>query len=275
MIRPTILWVDLRVQSNTKHVEEILSPLWNVCRENDTDNIADRISQVEPLCLIFDYDYPDHERLSGLRETKRRFPWVPILMLTKQHCESLAIWAFRVGVRDYLHSPVQEEELVSRVKLLSSLLTKTEAPRRRIGHLASQHLPAPPACETTAAEGKRPGKDSLNEVGPRKAIAYIESHLGDTISLDEIATHCGMGPFAFSRAFKKEFGTTFQEYVIRRRVDKAQELLQTSRISVTEVAQSVGFGDLSHFIRTFRRLSRCSPTAYRKKNFPEGQPDRA
>jgi AraC-like DNA-binding protein len=67
----------------------------------------------------------------------------------------------------------------------------------------------------------------------------------------------------FSRVFKLTHGTTFQEYVLRRRISQAIRLLQNPSASVTDICYTVGFNDQSYFTRTFRRYIGTSPTTYR------------
>jgi AraC-like DNA-binding protein len=176
-------------------------------------------------------------------------------MLTEQHCEHLAIWAFRVGVRDYLHSPMTNQDLIDRVEFLSTIPTQPRGPQHRVNPLLLQPPPTGLCCVVGSA--KRPA-------GVTQALSYIESRLGQRITLRQVAEACGFTSFAFSRAFKKELGITFQEYLVRLRIDRAQRLLADPRMSVTAVAGAAGFGDLSHFSRTFRRYVGTSPSDYRR-----------
>ena len=72
-----------------------------------------------------------------------------------------------------------------------------------------------------------------------------------------------MDPFAFSRAFRREQGTTFRDYLMRLRIESAAAQLRTSDKSIVDVGCSVGFNDPSQFARLFRRHMGVTPTAYR------------
>jgi len=243
---------------SSRQLEEMLTSFCDVYREANPGWISSTISRLGPQLLIFDYDYPDPAGLKTLQQTKIEFPSIPILMLTEQHCEHLAVGAVRVGVRDVLHSPPQKEELIERVKILSRIQIHSDDPTNRVNPLALQPIPVEACCAPLA---KPPSSI-------RRALSYIEMHLGERITLSDIADSCGLTTFAFSRAFKKEFGITFQEYLIRLRIDKAQQLLANPRLSVTDVAGAAGFGDLSHFTRTFRRYVGTSPSTFRKDEDP-------
>jgi AraC-like DNA-binding protein len=252
--RPRVLWIDLRVGSDDRHLEEMLVPFCELFRETHLGLTASTITDVQPQVLVFDYDYPDLLRLRELAEIKTQFPSLPILMLVEQRSEGLAIWAFRTGVRDYLHSPVQAKELIPRIRVLSEFWERPRDTTRRLNVLASQAALTDSDCLAPA------GRTSSS----RRALAYVDGRLAERISLQDVAEHCGLGTFAFSRAFRKEVGITFQEYLARRRIDRAQQLLLNPLLSITEVAHGAGFGDLSHFNRTFRRYVGSSPSVYRK-----------
>ncbi len=82
------------------------------------------------------------------------------------------------------------------------------------------------------------------------------------------ASLCSLGLFQFSRAFKRERGMTFQEYITRSRIRQAATLLRHLYAPVTDV----GFNDLSHFSRTFRRYVGIRPSEYRHGTWPPAPP---
>ena len=258
MTRPLVLWIDLRVTSVNSQLERILAPRCRVHRETRAELVAAAIAGTRPHFLIFDYDQTDPDRLHTLQVTKREFPALPILMVALEHCESLAIWAFRSGVRDYVAGRPEDEEIISSIEMLAAIVAQPDRVEGRVQR---------PSVDW-ARSGGSPGIPLSTPSSPRRAIEFIDAHLDERITLEDIARYCGLGPFAFSRAFKKEYGITFQEYVVRRRINRARRLLADYRMSVTKVAEAAGFGDLSHFIRTFRRYVGRSPTAFRKLERP-------
>ena len=255
MTKPIVLWIDLRLGNPSRHLEYSLTSLCEVYRETNTEWILSTIPKLAPQLLLFHYDYPDLVGLKTLQETKILFPALPIIMLTEHHSERLAVWAFRVGVRDYLHSPPPTEELVERVRMFSQIPVQPDGPKPRVNPLAMQPIPTEACCVPAAKQ----------RVNIKRSLSYIDTHLSERITLNDIADSCGLTTFAFSRGFKKTFGITFQEYLIRLRIDRAQQLLANPRLSVTEVAGEAGFGDLSHFTRTFRRYVGTSPSSYRRR----------
>ncbi|HAX50535.1 MAG TPA: DNA-binding response regulator, partial [Lachnospiraceae bacterium] len=74
----------------------------------------------------------------------------------------------------------------------------------------------------------------------------------------------GFNPTYFSSLFKKETGTTFMEYLLEIRLNKAKELLKETNLSVAAICERVGYTDLKHFQKIFKREMEVSPNQYRK-----------
>lgn len=98
----------------------------------------------------------------------------------------------------------------------------------------------------------------------RRAIAYIQEHFDAPLTREEVARYVGVSPGYFSRSFRKEAGVSFQEYLNRYRIYQARALLSEGRSSVTEVAYSVGFQNVSYFCQVFRQEVGVSPRMYQK-----------
>jgi AraC family transcriptional regulator len=92
----------------------------------------------------------------------------------------------------------------------------------------------------------------------------VEAGLHRTLTLDELAATAHLSPYHFSRAFRTTTGLPPYAFVTARRMDRARLLLSTTGLTVDVVAAKVGFGNLSHFRRTFRRHHGVVPSAIRK-----------
>jgi AraC family transcriptional regulator len=93
----------------------------------------------------------------------------------------------------------------------------------------------------------------------QRAIAYIQEHLDQGLSLDEIATEVNLSAYHFSHLFKQSTGLAPHQYQIRCRVEWAKELLQEGEMTIADIATQVGFYDQSHLSRHFKRLVGVSP----------------
>ena len=92
---------------------------------------------------------------------------------------------------------------------------------------------------------------------------YVETHLEDSISLQNLASTAGLSTSHFSRAFKQSEGMTPHRYLLHRRVRRALGLLAETTLAMSEVAMASGFADQSHFCRQFRKLVGATPSRYR------------
>jgi AraC-like DNA-binding protein/ligand-binding sensor protein len=105
-----------------------------------------------------------------------------------------------------------------------------------------------------------------------RARAFIADHLGDKISLPEVAGAVHMSAFYFCKVFKKSTGLTFSDYLARVRVEAVKKLLLNQNKRVSEAAYEAGFQSLSQFNRTFNRLAGESPTDFRTRLSSSGRP---
>jgi AraC family transcriptional regulator len=99
-----------------------------------------------------------------------------------------------------------------------------------------------------------------------RATEYIEAHLGDAITLADIANATRLSRMHFAAQFKAATGLRPHEYVLRRRVERAKELLCRSNLTLVDVALSVGFQTQAHFTTVFRRFVGDTPSMWRRIN---------
>jgi AraC family transcriptional regulator len=98
----------------------------------------------------------------------------------------------------------------------------------------------------------------------RKVTNYVDAHLGRTIRNEDLAALARLNPSHFGRAFRNSFGEPPHEYLIRRRVERAQGLMLSSDASLSDIALDCGLADQSHLTRLFRRIVGDSPRAWRR-----------
>jgi AraC-like DNA-binding protein len=110
-----------------------------------------------------------------------------------------------------------------------------------------------------AADSQHKNIDKLVEV-----TNYIDSHRSDDLTVEQLADLAGFSKFHFERLFKAYMGISCYQYITKRRVLMAQELLGDTDLSVMDIALASGFFSLSTFNRVFKDMNKCSPTEYRK-----------
>ena len=96
--------------------------------------------------------------------------------------------------------------------------------------------------------------DSFNEL-----ISYLETNFPDKITIETASAIMHLSPFHFCRVFKKITGSTFNDFLNFYRVNKAEDILKTTDIPITEVAVMSGFYDISYFDRVFKKFKKYTP----------------
>ncbi|MDO4491050.1 MAG: response regulator [Lachnospiraceae bacterium] len=110
-------------------------------------------------------------------------------------------------------------------------------------------------------DSKKEGRISL---ALREAVAYIDaSYACEDISLAKAAAIANISPNHFSAVFSQQMGTTFMEYLIGKRMEKAKKLLLTTDMRSSEIAFQVGYKDPHYFSHTFKKNQGMTPMEYR------------
>lgn len=110
--------------------------------------------------------------------------------------------------------------------------------------------------------------DGLTFRQERVVRDYIHEHLGENITLDDLASSVAFSRYHFARRFRVSTGTTPHEYVLQQRVARAQALLTRTSYPLLDMAVTCGFADQSHFNRAFKKHTGVPPDHYRKHSRP-------
>jgi len=97
----------------------------------------------------------------------------------------------------------------------------------------------------------------------KRAIDYIDAHLSEQLSLSDIAQSAGLSRMHFAAQFRAATGMRPHEFLLRRRVERAQTLLMRPRLTSLDVALSTGFRSQAHFTTVFKRLVGETPARWR------------
>jgi AraC family transcriptional regulator len=108
-----------------------------------------------------------------------------------------------------------------------------------------------------AAEGAFSSRDW------RRVCDYIETHLHEEIVLVDLANAGGWSVRHFSRMFRRSAGQSPHRFILRKRVDRAKDLLKSPRSALAEIALTCGFADQSHFTTSFRKATGRTPLRWR------------
>lgn len=140
--------------------------------------------------------------------------------------------------RNRVLTPARQEDLLELLALVAA----------RLDHSGGGQMETAPG-QTQAALGR--------------AVTYIETHLGERLSVEAIARTANLSTRSLMRLFRKHMATTVVDFILRRRVARARELLVQPDRTCAEIAFECGFGSVQHFNRIFRRFEQASPTEWR------------
>jgi two-component system response regulator YesN len=208
------------------------------------EEALEAVERYAPSLIITDLKMPKMDGIELLQALRARGNNVFVIILTAYDSFSYAQSALRLGAVDFLLKPFHDGELEQAVTNL----------RRRMGSAGAEGaggLPIP---------GLKRGDKSKYVL---EAMDYIGAHYNDpNISVGAIAQHLGLSEGHLSHTFKKETDYTLLNYLTRYRIHKAMELLRDCRLKVYEVAEQVGYRDITHFSATFKKLVGISPSEY-------------
>lgn len=169
------------------------------------------------------------------------------------------------GSEPYPHIYFTDIQLGATMQKLGRLMADLDGPVSRL-HAETVGLTA--ALEmfqlSRTAKQRVPKSGQLSTAQMRLVLTYVEEHLATDISLDDLATICGLTRFHFSRAFKASNGEPPYRYVTRRRIAMARQLLMETQWSIAAIATACGFNGASQFARAFRDVTGETPLQFRR-----------
>ncbi|MGH8507470.1 MAG: helix-turn-helix domain-containing protein [Gammaproteobacteria bacterium] len=248
-----LLWINFTRSQTPPEVLRELGANFTVNWLPGGQALDESVLPSEPCITCFDFDDPSPEGLATLSEFKLRHPSIPILMLSLHHDTALVLWALRARVWNFFAKPIRSSDFIRDIEPLRKIIaSKKQEPGRGIVR--------PGSMDARDPDEKKPTRSEWTIV---KAKAYVDAHLADDIKASEVATHCAMSYFHFSRSFKRACGESFNDYVQRQRCRRAARLLENPNLNITRVCFDVGFKDVSYFARVFKQCQGTTPSAFR------------
>ena len=110
-------------------------------------------------------------------------------------------------------------------------------------------------------------KDAKMSFAMSRAISFIQDNFKDeNISVWMVSNYVGLSESHFSALFKKEMGETFTNYITSLRIEEAKKLMRTTNMKIYEICDCIGYNNVEHFSRLFKKVTGNSPSHYKNQN---------
>ncbi|MDO4437913.1 MAG: response regulator [Eubacteriales bacterium] len=218
----------------------------------------EKIRKFKPDFAICDIRMPKLSGIEMLRILRNENNKIPVIFLTAYNEFDYAVSALKLYASDYILKPFDDGELEEAVKKLELKLAENEKEQGRSDKENNKQI--------LGYEYLKPELDKYKGAYTREAIKYIIEHVNENgISIKLIADSIGISEGHLSHIFKKETGETLASYITKCKIDAAKQMLEDCRYKVYEVAELVGYKDISYFSSTFKKLTGMSPIEYQER----------
>ena len=201
------------------------------------------IRREKPDIIVTDIKMPRMDGIEMLRRLRGEGNAAAVILLTAYSDFTYAQAAVKLGAVDYLLKPFHDGELEEAVERLAD----------RGGHGPARAAPEIPS----GAKSKY----------VMESLRYVSEHYAEPdMSIAQVAKSLGISEGHLSHVFKRETGRTLGSYVTDYRIQRAKELLRDCRSKVYEVAEAVGYRDITYFSAAFKKAAGMSPSEYQKQS---------
>ena len=197
------------------------------------------IRETKPHILFTDIRMPGDDGLTMLAGLRSEFPDMQVVVLTGYREFNYAQEAIRLGVARFLLKSSKLDEIHDALRAATERLSaQTPAEENRENRYAQSHI--------------------VNH-----AIAYMEAHYAEKLTLQEVADSCYVSQWHLSKLLNKQTDGTFYDTLNEIRIREAKRLLADPKLRVGDIGALVGYQDSAHFARVFKKLTGMSANEYR------------
>lgn len=213
------------------------------------------IRSLRPDIVFSDIYMPKMDGLLMAAALKSEFENLELTILTGYRDFDLLQQALRLGVTRYILKPSSMEELEEALKAMTEKL-------RKRGIYPEEQTDLPGEAEEPSEE---PSNEPAGSFLVNNAVAYMKKHYTRKLTLKEVADNIYVSQWHLSKLLNGHTGQSFSELLNTIRVEAAKELLKDPALRIGDVAEEVGFLDLAHFSRVFKKITGVSANEYRNR----------
>lgn len=213
-----------------------------VATANDAASGAAAIRQFRPHILFTDIRMPDQDGLTMLAGLRSEFPDMQVAVLTGYRDIGYAQDSIKLGVTRFLLKPSRMDEIEEALTEMTRRLDKL--PEESEEEESSQHA---------------------NSFIVNQAIAYMEAHYNEKLTLQSVADVCYVSQWHLSKLLNRYAEKSFYDILNSIRIHAAKQFLADPSLKIGEISDRVGYADVAHFARTFKKLEGVSANEYRNR----------
>ena len=205
------------------------------------------IKRENPDILFSDIRMPGMDGLSMIAALKSEHPHMQIAILTGFRDFEYAREAIRLGVTRFLLKPSKMEELEEAVQVMVQNLSHRK--------------------ENTEGEKEEGGPEAAaaGSFIAQNAVKYIEENYMEKLKLSDVADHVYVSQWHLSKILNQHVEKSFSDILNHARIEKAKELLREPSLRIGDIAEKVGFLDMAHFSRVFKKHTGFSANEFRNQ----------
>lgn len=220
----------------------------------------DEVIKVVPDLVVTDLMMPDMDGVELCRRLRNEvsIAHVPVLICSNEVSVEIQVACLEAGADDYIAKPFNRQVLCARIHNLLQL-------RRLLSrHYSQQTIPNRDELTSRMPQDIGGGSRVDRDFGERLSQILREHHTDPDFNIDLLAAKLNMSQRTVQRKIKALVNLTPVQLIAEYRLNEVEALLRKTRVNVTEIAYQLGFGDLSHFYRIFKRKYGMSPSQYRE-----------
>lgn len=210
------------------------------------------IEQDHPDMIFLDICMPEMDGLTMIAGLKSEYEDMQITVLTGFRDFEYAKKALNLGVSRYLLKPSNMEEIEEAIRFMAERCAKIRERKIQSGDVLAQEEP-------------QEHESVASNFIVRNAMEYIEANYKEKLLLSDVAEKIYVSQWHLSKLLNKETGQSFSEILNGIRIRKAKELMADPKLRIGDIADEVGFLDVAHFSRIFKKQNGISANEYRNR----------
>ncbi len=218
------------------------------------------IREQKPDILFSDICMPGIDGLTMIAAIKSEFPDMQVSILTGFRDFDYAQTAIRLGVTRFILKPSKMDELEEAVLAMTEALQRQGLEAEALSEAEEENTQEETDDSVTGEEDS-----AASSFIVKNALEYIEDNYMKKLKLSDVAEKTYVSQWHLSKLLNRHTGQNFSEILNSIRIEKAKELLRDPSLRIGDIAESVGFLDMAHFSRVFKKQMGISANAYRNQ----------